>query len=57
MVAVLTILFRYFMVELRLLQHRDFFDAGVLSLPQQSGSRGHVLSAVYGSASASRPFR
>lgn len=57
MVAVLTDLFRYFMVELRLLQHRDFFDAGVLSLPQQSGSRGHVLSAVYGSASASRPLR
>ena len=34
-----------------------FFDAGVLSLPQQSGSRGHVLSAVYSSASAFRPPR
>ena len=57
MVAVRTDLFCDFMVELRLLQQRNFFDAGVLSLPQQSGSRGHVLSAVYSSASAFRPPR
>lgn len=34
MVAVRTDLFCDFMVELRLLQQRNFFDAGVLSLPQ-----------------------
>ena len=45
------------LVELRLFQYWDFFDAAVLSLPQPSGSRSHVLPDVYSSASALRPTR
>lgn len=57
MVAVRTSIFCDYTVELRLLQLRDFFDAGVLPLQQPSGSGSRVLSVVYSSAGVPRPPR
>ena len=46
MVAVRTDLFCDFMVELRLLQQRNFFDAGVLSLPQQDVYKRQLMARI-----------